>query len=185
MATPPRPESALEKITPPQYSGGMKTFLSLVALASLLLGCASQKVLPFVGEQKDWPVADGSFMRNDCVVPVFYGYPPKPYAYVAQVEVRAQDSLVDVIAQAAHAAQSRGGDALLVLEDSDRPVGSVSSGSGYAVGRGNQAWGFGSSFGGITYGGVAKTIAIKFKEPFAWTRQPVAKVQPLMPSMKK
>lgn len=135
----------------------------LLLLLTFCAGCYSSKYLPYAGAQQDWPTAQGSFMQTNGPLPIYFGYPPKPYEYVAQISVTTQAQGLDVILIAAREAKSKGAQALIVLDESSRPTGSV--GSGFGTGMQNGRVGFGSGFGTstTTYGGVAKCIAIRFK----------------------
>ena len=140
------------------------TSLLFTSLLALLTGCYSVKFLPYSGEQQSWPTATGSFTAPKMPLPVYYGYPPKPYTYIGQIEVVARHPSVDVILVAAQQAKEHGADALLVIEDTERPIGSTGVGNGYAVGTSpNTAFGFGSSYSAVQYGGQTKAIAIKWK----------------------
>lgn len=140
----------------------MKALLALLACA-LLTGCYSSKFIPYSGAQQIWPTSPGSFVDTNRAVPVYYGQPPRPYTYLGQISVTTQSQIVDVVAAAATVAKEHGANALLVIEESERPIGSVGSGFGSAMpaGRGAIGSGFGSS--AIAYGGVTKCIAIRLQ----------------------
>ena len=142
-----------------------KTFLPFFVLLPLFFsGCYSVKYLPYSGSQQDWPTSAGSFMAPNMPLPVYYGYPSKPYAYLAQIEVFAKHPSVDVVKVAAQEAKTKGADALLIIEDTQRPIGTTSFGSGTAFAAGgNTAFGVGNSYGSVQYGGQTKVIAIKWK----------------------
>jgi len=165
------------------------TITRLVCLSGLLAvmlmtGCYSIHTMTYAGQQQDWPTATGSFVDTHQPVPVYYGFPPKPYIYLEQIQVTAKDVLADILNVAAAEAKAKHADALLVLNVGDRPIGVSSFGSsfssanvtaqgsaqnwgnGYTTAQGT-AQGYGSSFGSsvsrVNYGGLITAIAIQWK----------------------
>ena len=133
------------------------SFLLLPAL--LLTGCYTTRIIPYAGNQQAWPTAQGSFVDGTQAVPVYFGLPARAYTYLAQVQIEARDPNVDVVKIAAQTAKAKGADALLVLDNTERPVGTSSFGSGFASANN----GFGSGFSSVRYAGQIKAIAIKWK----------------------
>lgn len=163
----------------------MKTTPLLLALV-LLTGCYTMKYLPYTGDQQTWPTATGSFMQTNAAVPVYYGLPPKPYRYLAQIHVNAESSSVDAVSVAAAEARKQGAHAVLILSEGQRYGGSVGASSGTAYqfpGQGNFASGFGSSVSSAQYLSQCQIIAIQFTNPAdVPALAPVRKTKSLMPS---
>lgn len=137
--------------------------LSLLLL--ILCGCASTRYIPYSGAQQDWPTAPGSFMES-AAVPIYHGLPPRPYVYLGLITIQERTALTRSSAaarRAAEIAKSKRADALLVLEEGERPVGLSSTSFGSATAIGNGAVGSGFGFSSVAYGGNARCIAIKFK----------------------
>lgn len=144
----------------------MKTPLLLLCLsAALLTACRStnSRLLPYSGEQQQWPTATGSFVDTTQAVPVYFGLPPKPYTYLARIDVTARKERGNVIARAADDARDKGADALIVMENTERAVGSSGFANGVAIGSNGTGYGFGSSSSRVRYGGQVTAIAIQWK----------------------
>jgi len=126
----------------------MKLITLLICASGLLFltGCYTTNIMPYAGKQQAWPTADGAFVDTKQSVPVYYGLPSRPYAYIAQVQIIARDAGVDVTRIAAYTAKTQGADALLILSSGERPVSSSGFGSGFASANNGVASGFGSSF---------------------------------------
>jgi len=132
-------------------------------LLLLLTGCYSLKYLPYSGDQQEWPVASGSFIATNGALPCYYGYPPRAYVVLAQIEVNSGTLLVDAMRVAASTARQNGADALCVLDDAARYGGSIGSGAGFGVANGRTVNSFGAGSSTAVYLSSAKVIAIKFK----------------------
>lgn len=133
--------------------------IPLTTLLLLVVGCYSTKYMPYAGQQQEWPTAPGSFIATNALIPTYYGYPPRPYTMLAQIQVDTQNSLVNTVQVAARVAKEKGADAICVIENDPHFTGSVGSGvannfSGFTTGVGASA---------ATYASNAKVIAIKFK----------------------
>ncbi len=64
----------------------MKNFLLILPL-SLALGCATAVVRPYVGEQQNWPVLEGSIVNVKYDLPIFNSLPPVPYDIVCELRI--------------------------------------------------------------------------------------------------
>jgi hypothetical protein len=88
----------------------MKPMFSLLfALASVLFcGCASSPdFTPYVGKQA-WPQSPGSFVETKYTVPIYYGWPDKPYIVLGVITTEGNN-----IASVARFAKLHGADALI------------------------------------------------------------------------
>lgn len=108
--------------------------------AMLIAGCAWAEFKPYQGVQRAWPTASGSFMKQGTVIPVYYGYPPKPYVVLGIIETTtAPIRRKQAVSFAARRGQEMGADALLVLEEGKEYVGTIGQSivSGASFSRGS------------------------------------------------
>jgi hypothetical protein len=142
-----------------------KSFFFL--LASLLLtGCAHPTWQPYVGKQKDWPIASGAFTTSGTVIPVYESVPPTNYIVVGRLSLWTQDICVNLRCRAACEAKKHGADAIFVdnkraFEAANFPLNSqtnsVNNSGGVAV------YSTGGLFPAISY--ELSVVAIKWKTP--------------------
>jgi len=87
----------------------MKSTFALFALACALLGgCASSpEFTPYVGKQ-GWPQSPGSFVETKYTVPIYYGWPNKPYIVLGIITAEGNNP-----ASVARYAKLQGADALI------------------------------------------------------------------------
>jgi hypothetical protein len=99
----------------------------LLALACVLLGgCASPDFTPYVGEQ-DWPQGTGCNVETNYIVPIYYGWPDKPYTVLGVITISGIHS-----AAVARYAKSKGADALIYRTSLTGDAGSYTT-PGYAT----------------------------------------------------
>jgi len=60
--------------------------LFIGALGAVLCACSSSDFHPYVGQQQKWPTSPGTFVNSQYDVPVYYGYPPRPYTVLGMIE---------------------------------------------------------------------------------------------------
>jgi hypothetical protein len=66
----------------------MLKFNRLIYCALLILaGCADHEYQQYQGQQQNWPTAPGAFVEMKDGVPVYYGYPPRPYVVLGRPEI--------------------------------------------------------------------------------------------------
>jgi hypothetical protein len=148
-------------------SSNMIKFRNAFCLAVISLsGCADHEYQQYQGQQQNWPTAPGAFVQMKSGIPVYYGYPPRPYIVLGIIEETSRGRFANAVEGAAHAIRKeQGGDAIIVLNHADQADGSVSFGN--AFGNFNANTGFGSA----TSVGVsiprrtdkAKVVVIKWK----------------------
>ena len=141
----------------------LASLLIATATATVLSGCYNSRVIAYSGQQSDWPTSPGAFQEISAGLPVYYGNPPRPYTYLARIEISTESLVVKPIEAAAKEAKKIGADAILILGEGSQPTGSFGSGSGIATGTGGGAVVTGSGFSAITYAKSVTAIAIKWK----------------------
>jgi len=109
----------------------MKRVLSVCTFI-VLAGCASHEYMPYMGAQQNWPTAPGAFVQMKSGVPVYYGFPPRPYIVLGRLEEKSHGRWADAVNDAAQAIKKeQGGDAIIVLSHRDQADGSVSFGNAF------------------------------------------------------
>lgn len=97
----------------------------VLAIAALTVGCSPMRYSDFAGRADSWPVAPGSMAERQFAVPVYRGWPERPYRVIGSV--RFEDPLKywddGIIAMAARTAKGKGGDAIVMRSGSEFGVG--------------------------------------------------------------
>lgn len=150
----------------------MKPKLSLLfALASFLFGgCASSPdFTPYVGKQ-NWPQSSGCFVETKYNVPIYYGWPDKPYIVLGVITAEGNNT-----ANVARFAKLQGADALIYRKSLTGNAGTYTTpGHATSITSGNFANDQYSGFTTTTYSpGVSVPIvvsvtsynAIKWEDP--------------------
>jgi hypothetical protein len=86
----------------------------IAAFAVVLCAYSSSDFHPYVGQQQKWPTSPGTFVDSQYDVPVYYGYPPRPYTVVGMMEETSHGRHSNAVADAAEEAKKLGADAVLV-----------------------------------------------------------------------
>jgi hypothetical protein len=60
--------------------------LLFLAPLGVLCACSSSDFHPYVGQRQKWPTSPGTFVDSQYEVPVYYGYPPRPYTVLGMME---------------------------------------------------------------------------------------------------
>src|ERR1700722_18398794 len=81
-----RAENARLFVPDPIASKGSVKPRVIAALAVVLCACSSSDFHPYVGQQQKWPTSPGTFVDSQYNVPVYYGYPPRPYTVVGMMD---------------------------------------------------------------------------------------------------
>jgi hypothetical protein len=89
--------------------------LGTVAILSIT-GCGGMRFTKFDGQQKAWPMGS-SFSDQAAAVPVFRGWPEKPYELLGYIEFTSPNITWNRgdIEQAAKMAKQMGGDAMMMI----------------------------------------------------------------------
>jgi hypothetical protein len=130
-------------------------------LAGLLLtACRHTRTdySPYVGKQQNWPTAPGAFVQVVDEVPIYRGFPDKPYTVLGLFDLSTTRKNVNEIL-ADHARDHRA-DAVLLLDTHESIAGFYNSGtttSSYVAGttRGNQ---FSGTVQSDTSGSYSKAV---------------------------
>ena len=126
------------------YQMKLKSLACYVLLT--LAGCADHEYQQYQGQQQNWPTAPGAFVEMKNGVPIYYGYPPRPYAVLGMIEETSRGHFANAVEDAANAIKKeQGGDALIVMNHADRAEGSVTFAN--AFGSFNSGTGFGTATG--------------------------------------
>ena len=89
--------------------------LLLIAPAAVVLcACSSSDFHPYVGQQQRWPTSPGTFVDSQYEVPVYYGYPPRPYTVLGMMEETSHGRHSNAVDDAAQEAKKLGADAVLM-----------------------------------------------------------------------
>ena len=149
----------------------MKAKLYLLALACVLLGgcVSSPDFTPYVGKQ-GWPQGTGSNVETNYVVPIYYGWPDKPYTVLGVVTAEGNN-----LAVVARYAKSKGADALIYRFSHTGNAGTYTTpGHATSITSGSYAYGQYQGFTTTTYSpGISVPIvvtvsaynAIKWEDP--------------------
>lgn len=100
--------------------------LPLVAAATLLAGCAPFRYSQFTGHQS-WPTVPGTMADKGYAVPVYLGWPEKPYTVLGSIQFANPNATWDDgdTARAARLAKSKKGDALVMRVGAESGVGAI------------------------------------------------------------
>lgn len=122
----------------------IKTLLPLLFAISCILvgGCASPDFTPYVGEQ-DWPQGTGCTIKTNCIVPIYYGWPDKPYTVLGVITMSGINN-----AAVARCAKSKGADALIFRNVLTEDAGTYTS-PGYATSYTSGSY-IGDQYSGLT-----------------------------------
>jgi hypothetical protein len=122
----------------------MKLLLLVCALGLLATGCVSTyNYTAYVGEQQAWKTSPGCFVDTSGALPIYYGYPSKPYDVIGLMICNANST-----GMAARNAKYHGGEALVLWNTKTVDGGSVNiGGHSSTYSTGSMAYGnyYGSS----------------------------------------
>ena len=127
----------------------------------LLSGCGTTTFYPYVGQQHNWPTSPGAFTKPGTTIPVYYGWPPRPYIVLGFIDaVQGRPRFApDVIELAAEKAKELGADAIVVRSRFARYAHTASGKSGHIYGGNHH----GSSYSKAVYRSKATVLAIKWR----------------------
>jgi hypothetical protein len=153
------------------------TLLLFFALACVLLGgCASSPdFTPYVGKQ-GWPQSPGSFVESKYTVPIYYGWPNKPYTVLGVITAEGNNT-----ANVARYAKSIGADALIYRKTLTGDAGTYTTpGHATSFTSGNFANDQYSGFTTTTYSpgiSVPLTVSVTAYNAIKWEDPLQAKVE--------
>lgn len=103
--------------------------IAFVALS--LSGCSFIQFYPYEGVQKKWPTSEGSFADTGGKVPVYIGFPPRPYTLLGMVNSNFAADAPQWAKrnQWCHQAKKFGADAVVILTQEQAYAGTVGGGS--------------------------------------------------------
>jgi hypothetical protein len=122
----------------------VKTLLPVLVAAACILvgGCASPDFTPYVGQQ-DWPQGTGCTIKTNCIVPIYYGWPDKPYTVLGVITMSGINN-----AAVARCAKSKGADALVFRNVLTEDAGTYTT-PGYATSYTSGSY-IGDQYSGLT-----------------------------------
>ena len=100
--------------------------LTLFAATALLAGCAPFRYSQFTGHQP-WPTAAGTMADSSYAVPVYRGWPQRPYTVIGSIQFANPDAYWDDgdTARAARLAKSKNADAIIMRVGAEAGVRSI------------------------------------------------------------
>jgi hypothetical protein len=107
-------ETFTKQPTKTQLQTTMRTnrIAPLALLTATLSGCFTEaNYHPYGGAQGKNPTAAGSFIDTNYAVPTYYGYPPRPYRVLGEMDTETHGRYRDALAAAANRASQYGADA--------------------------------------------------------------------------
>jgi TPR repeat protein len=167
----------------PLPSGVKAPLQLLLAFACVLLaGCVSPKVspefIPYIGEQRGWPQSPGSIVETNYNVPIYYGWPNKPYIVLGGITVKGSHP-----AAVASYAKSKGADALIYCGSLTRNAGTYTApGHATSISSGSYIGDQYSGFTTTTYSpgvSIPLTVSITFYNAVKWEDPLQARVDKL------
>jgi len=155
--------------------------MRLFVLGVLLLtsGCSTFNFTAYEGRQDQWKTGSSAFVQRDNgPLPVYIGYPPRPYDVLGFVTASGQQmAYKDIVTQAGIRAKRLGADAFIYYDEKRDFAGTVTSGSSFGTYTGNANYyapgivnysGFSSSSGFSvstpTFVNQISLVAIKWKD---------------------
>src|SRR5258707_11755059 len=103
-----------------------KRMAALALAAVTLSACFTEADYhPYSGAQGKNPTATGSFIDTKYAVPTYYGYPPRSYRVLGEMDTETHGRFRDALAAAANRASQYGADAMLVLGHEHHGEGAV------------------------------------------------------------
>ena len=100
--------------------------LTLAAMALALIGgCTPMRFSEFSGRGKSWPVAPDAMAEKQFAVPVYRGWPERPYQVIGSIRFEDPHKYWDdgIIGMAASMAKKKAGDAIVMRYGSEYGVG--------------------------------------------------------------
>lgn len=135
-------------------------FLALAAI--LAIGCGTVSYSPYVGQQEDWPIAKGAFVKTRDGIPIYRGLPNRPYIMLGHMVITTDSGAEEMLAVSK--AKANKADAILFVDSNMFASGSIGSGTAYAFPTRGGAMSTGSGFSATTHGVQLTAILIKWKE---------------------
>jgi hypothetical protein len=117
----------------------MKTFLLLFALGLSIsvseagfFGIADVDFVPYEGSQAGWKTSPGAMVDRRYRLPVYHGWPPKPYVVIGKISVSGAGGFTQTesaVRDAVATAQKHGSQAVIMLDQGKTSEGGWISGS--------------------------------------------------------
>jgi hypothetical protein len=107
------------KSSPERKTAFLRNSLFLFVYCCTALGlssCAIGDYHAYVGAQKTWPTSAGSYVDTVEGIPIFYGFPPRPYVVLGHLEAKTAPIRRHTrFSFAARRAKALGADAIIAL----------------------------------------------------------------------
>jgi hypothetical protein len=134
----------------------------LLLVLSLFSGCAAVSYSPYVGEQPECPTSPGAFVKVVKGVPIYRGYPSKPYIVLGHLTITGDPGSIET--QTVWAAQKYEADAVLFIDKTVANAGAVHTGTTTATLIGNSVVATGSGVSIPVQSATLTGILIQFKD---------------------
>lgn len=97
----------------------------------MITGCSLEQYYPYEGIQKNWPVSEGAFAETGGKVPVYLGFPPRPYILVGMLKTNFASDAPEWAKRSQWCYQARkfGADAVVILSQNQLYSGTIGGGS--------------------------------------------------------
>lgn len=109
-----------------------QSFTCLLATSLLLvIGCSPMRYSQYTGEKRNWQTANGAMAETQYKVPVYRGWPDRPYNVIGSIRFVDRNKYWDdgVIDMACSMAKQKGADAIIIRYGAEYGVGMI-TGSG-------------------------------------------------------
>lgn len=127
----------------------------------LFTGCATATFSPYIGQQQNWPTAQGTFARHVRGIDIFEGLPARPYEVVGRLSIVGEPRSLD--SQLAWKVKACGGDAAIIGSAQTFTAGSVNTGGA------SSTYVYGSAAYGQFHGNAVTTTAPSYSVPLYQT----------------
>ncbi len=109
----------------------LSALLVILALG-YVVACTPMRFSEFSGRNRSWPVASGAMAEKQFAVPVYRGWPERPYHVTGSIRFEDPQKYWDdgIIKMAASMAKGRGGDAIVMRYGSEYGVGMITGAIG-------------------------------------------------------
>jgi hypothetical protein len=107
-----------------RFDNSLCRIIVILGLVLLTSGCQSVSWVPYVGEQRDWPTAPGSFVRTEGNILIFSSLPNRPYSVLGRVAITSRHG-----PSFAKPARQHGADAVILGGSQMFSVGTVTTGN--------------------------------------------------------
>jgi hypothetical protein len=140
----------------------MRPLLFLGVIASFsLFSCAVDDFHPYTGQQQNWPTSPGAITDAKYAIPVYYGFPPRPYRVLGSLDATTASGM-NAVGYAASKAKALGADAVIFQTKGTQIVGATGFGNATATQIGGTSFASGTATSVPITWNKASVIVIKW-----------------------